>query len=119
MAMSVLKFRGEHGFGWITDVKRVEVGATYEVPMADFACPSRNREKSSFGPWNMIDHGIPDSGSYDGSITEQRPSWKAVELMVVSVDPSAQDGQRHEVHVVSAGEAWLMGDDGRTFDRIP
>ena len=117
--MSVLKFRGDHGFGWITDVKRVETGVTYEVDHSDFDCPSRNRERSSFGPWNMIDHGIPDTGSYDGSIPEIRATWRAVELMVVSVDPSAQDGQRHEVHVVAAGECWLMGDDGRTIDRIP
>lgn len=117
--MSVLKFRGDHGFGWITDVKRVETGVAYEVDRADFGCPSRKRERSSFGPWNMIDHGIPGAGSYDGSITEERETWTAVELMVVSVDPSAQDGQRHEVHVVSAGECWLMGDDGRTIDRIP
>lgn len=118
--MSVLKFRGDHGFGWITDVQRVETGVAFEVGHDDFGCPSRVLDRSCFGNgWNQIDHGIPDAGSYDGSITEKRESWTAVELMVVTHDPSAQDGQRHCVHVVSAGECWLMGDDGRTIDRIP
>lgn len=117
--MATLKFRGDRGFGWIANVQTVEVGERWTVQASDFGHPSVGRPESGFGPgWNVIDHGLPPTESYDGSINEEREEWDAVELLVVSDHPPAQDGRQYAVHVVSAGECWLMGDDGRTIDRI-
>lgn len=111
--MATLKYRGNLGFGWVTGVQSVATGKAWEVPSEQFGTPDHCRTESIWGSgWNTISHGIADTGAYDGSITDQRKSWTAVELLV-----ETDHGTR--VHIVSAGECWLMGDDGRTIDRIP
>lgn len=123
--MATLKFRTAHGYGWVCDVKAVEIGAYWDVPAARFSEPEAARTgRSVFGVFNTISHELP-SGEHerpplrDGEQYDDRKSWPAVEVLVRRQHGSGYDDDRHEVHIVPAGECWLMGDDGRTIDRIP
>lgn len=128
--MAVLKFRGSRGFGWVCDVRSVHTGVCWEVPESKWDRPGSCQPSTAFGKGlNVIDHGLPtdddhvDSspGKADGVETDPpgERTRLAVELAVTHNGPRVESAGIYEVHIVPAGEAWLMGDDGRTIDRIP
>ena len=117
--MSTLKFRNAHGYAYVCDVKAIEMGTRWRVPAAKFDRPdSAQTETSAFAGLNTIGHAMPCLPHDAPPDHALREDWECLELLVRRLHGSGHDSDRYEVHLVPAGECWLMGDDGRTIDRI-
>lgn len=114
--MATLKYRGHSGYGWLPNVRSVEVGRIWNVHQEDFAAPGKKQPDSLLHSPNTdtawFDHGIY-------GVDPDRTEYPAMELLISFHDDDRLGRTRYEIHVVAANECWLLGDDGKNIDRIP